>query len=97
MPDYKSFKEIAAEIRTGILTELATRHLDEDKRATFYALGAGEGLLLDRINPRWRKGYFAEKFYLDKSFNSAKQQLSKRSPRAHRKSSASQKIKRRPA
>jgi hypothetical protein len=34
----------------------------------FYALGAGEGLLLDRVNPRWRRRYLVEKFYLDKYF-----------------------------
>jgi hypothetical protein len=37
-----------------------------------YAPGAGEGLLLDRINPRWRERYFIEKFYLDNYFAEAK-------------------------
>jgi hypothetical protein len=36
----------------------------------FYALGAGECLLLDRVKPGWRRRYFVEKFYLDKFFES---------------------------
>mgnify|MGYP003694673371 CR=1 FL=1 len=38
----------------------------------FYALETSEGLLPDRVNPRWRQLYFTEKFYLDKYFPSAR-------------------------
>lgn len=68
LKDYKPFAEVAEQIKAGILSELATGKLEEYKRVIFYALGAGEGLLLDRINPRWRQRYFVEKFYVDKYF-----------------------------
>lgn len=72
LKDYKPFAERAEEIKSGILNELTTGELADYKRVKFYALGAGEGLLLDRLNPRWRQRYFAEKFYLDKHFPSSK-------------------------
>ncbi len=40
------------------------------KRTALYALGAAEGLVLDRANPDWRRHYFEEKFSLDKHFPS---------------------------
>jgi hypothetical protein len=70
--DYKSFAEVAEQVKRGILDELITGQLDDYKRVKFYALGAGEGLLLDRINPRWRQRYFIDKFYLDKYFDRTK-------------------------
>lgn len=72
LKDYKPFGEVAQEIGSGILNELRTARLADYKRVVFYSLGAGEGLLLDRNNPRWRRSYFVEKFYLDKYFNPAK-------------------------
>ena len=46
--------------------------LEKSKRVCFYAVGMAEGLTLDKLNPKWRKDYFANKFYLEslrKSFN----------------------------
>lgn len=68
LEDYQSFAAVAKQIKDGIMGELVTRQLAEEKRVMFYALGAGEGLLLDRANPRWQQRYFAEKFYVDKYF-----------------------------
>lgn len=68
LKDYKSFGEVAEDINSGILSALTTIKLDDSKRIIFYALGAGEGLLLDRARIRWRQRYFLEKFYLDKFF-----------------------------
>jgi hypothetical protein len=72
LKDYRPFAEVAEQIKTGILNQLASGNLEEYKRVIFYALGAGEGLLLDRVNPQWRQRYFVEKFYLDKYFERAK-------------------------
>jgi hypothetical protein len=72
LKDYKPFREVADEIKGGILKELSTLQLDEYQRVAFYPLGAGEGLLLDRINPRWQGRYFTDKFYVDKYFDAAK-------------------------
>jgi hypothetical protein len=38
-------------------------------------LGAGEGLLLDKLDPHWHRRYFAEKFYVDKYFNASNKGL----------------------
>ena len=72
LKDYQPFAEVAKKTRNQILSELRTGKLEEYKRVIFYAIGAGEGLLLDRANPRWQRNYFAKKFYLDKYFPSAK-------------------------
>ena len=68
LKDYQRFDAVAEDIKVGILSELTTVNLAESKRVIFYALGAGEGLLLDRVNPRWRQRYLVDKFYLDKYF-----------------------------
>ena len=41
----------------SVLTTLRTRPLSDDKRVNFYAIGAGEALLLDRVTPGWRQRY----------------------------------------
>jgi len=71
LKDYKSFKEVADGLQSKILQELTTLELDQYKRVAFYPIGAGEGLLLDRLNPRWQSRYFSEKFYLEKYFNNS--------------------------
>lgn len=72
LKDYQSFAEVANRIKGGIIIELVLRKLANEKRVMFYALGAGEGLLLDRVDPSWRRRYFVEKFYLDKYFELTK-------------------------
>jgi hypothetical protein len=72
LKDYEAFDQVAGEIKLGILDQLTNVKLEESKRVTFYALGAGEGLLLDRLNPRWRESYFVDKFYLNHYFGSSK-------------------------
>jgi hypothetical protein len=69
LKDYQPFAGVAEQIRSGILNELTTGQLEDYKRVMFYALGAGEGLLLDRTNPRWRQRYFVDKFYLNRYFD----------------------------
>ena len=56
----------------GLEKELTAAKLDKAKRTAFYAVGAAEGLVLDRAKPAWRKQYFEEKFSLDKHFPSEK-------------------------
>jgi hypothetical protein len=68
LKDYTPFKDEAGAILSGIEKELASARLDQAKRTAFYAVGAAEGLLLDRACPGWRKQYFEERFSLDKHF-----------------------------
>ena len=66
--DSTSFKAEATRIRRDIEHELGTVQLDRAKRTAFYAVGAAEGLLLDRMNPGWRERYFKDRFSLDGHF-----------------------------
>ncbi|MEP6569545.1 MAG: hypothetical protein ABJC10_07210 [Acidobacteriota bacterium] len=69
LKDYQQFQDAAEDVKSGILSELTSVKLDDSKRVLFYALGAGEGLLLDRARRRWQQRYFVDKFYLDKYFD----------------------------
>jgi hypothetical protein len=68
LPDYTSFRGLADFLYKDITAELRELSLPKYKRVAFYSLGAGEGLLLDRSNPDWRRRYFAERFFLDMYF-----------------------------
>ncbi|HEX8140744.1 MAG TPA: hypothetical protein VF544_24470 [Pyrinomonadaceae bacterium] len=71
LKDYKPFKLVADEIIKNIVEELTTLRLEDYKRVAFYPLGAGEALLLERLNPQWKERYFTDKFYVDKYFDTA--------------------------
>jgi hypothetical protein len=68
LADYQTFGSVATTTKQRILSDLRTSQLAQYKRVIFYAMGAGEGLLLDRNNPHWRQRYFADKFYLNNYF-----------------------------
>jgi hypothetical protein len=68
LKDFTSFDDVSQSIMSRILNELSTLKLEEYKRVAFYPIGAAEGLLLDRTNPKWQKRYFTQKFYLEKYF-----------------------------
>ena len=69
--DFTSFEQTASAIRDRIFKQLLTQKLGESKREVFYPFGAAEGLLLDRVNPRWKSRYFVDKFDLRKYFPAA--------------------------
>lgn len=72
LKDYKPFKTAADEVMRNITEELTALKLEDYRRVAFYPLGAGEALLLDRLNPGWKERYFKDKFYLDKYFEAAR-------------------------
>ena len=73
LKDYAPFKEVADTIlNKQILGSLTTLRLGKSERIAFYPFGAAEGLLLDRVNPKWKGRYFTEKFDNDKYFRAAK-------------------------
>lgn len=43
--------------------------LNTHRRDCFYALGLGEGLVLDKQNPQWREHYLTDKFYIEQYSN----------------------------
>jgi hypothetical protein len=47
----------ATQTYDGVIKRLQTRSLYFDQRVDFYAVGAGEALLLDEIHPGWRQQY----------------------------------------
>jgi len=77
---YKPSKEftelkdyIAFDIYANYLFETEKENLTKyslaiDKRVCFYSMGFAEGLLLDAVNPDWRKMYLQEKFFIEKYF-----------------------------
>jgi hypothetical protein len=68
LADYESFASYAPKLRASTLSELKTADLAQGKRRVVYSFGAGEGLLLDRINPDWKSAYFQHPFSLDPLF-----------------------------
>jgi hypothetical protein len=69
LKDYRTFREVARDIRSRLEKELESVQLDKARRTVVYNFGAAEGLLLDHARPGWRERYFAEKFTLDKHFS----------------------------
>lgn len=47
------------------IRRLSSQRLAQNQRNNFYTLGLFEGLLLDDINPNWRKKYFSDKFFIE--------------------------------
>ncbi len=68
LSDFTPFAQEAEAALQRILRELRTLTLAKDKRVCFYALGAGEALLLDEVNPVWKERYLKEKFDLERYF-----------------------------
>ncbi|MCI0405520.1 MAG: hypothetical protein L0Z48_04610 [candidate division Zixibacteria bacterium] len=66
--DFTSFRVVADSIRADLVSGLLDLALSKQRRIAFYYLGAGEALLLDRVNPNWQKRYFKEKFFIEKYF-----------------------------
>lgn len=72
LKDFESFETVAKQLKEATLRELTAYKIENEKRELFYAFGASEGFLLDKINPKWRPHYFTDKFYLEKYFGKPK-------------------------
>ena len=68
--DFESFVDYSARARQETLDELRRADLAKTKRVVFYSFGATEGLLLDRLNARWKEKYFQQMFSTDSYFES---------------------------
>lgn len=53
------YSALAMNLRVRVLNNLSHFDMTKNGRVSFYALGAGEALLLDRLSPHWRDRYFA--------------------------------------
>ena len=65
LPDFTPYAQVADALHQRILRDLAVADLAGARRVAFYAFGAAEGLLLDKVNPEWRRRYLEEKFDLE--------------------------------
>lgn len=64
--EYVDFNIYAKQILKKEMDKLDTYQLKKQKRVCFYAVGMAEGLVLDMLNPKWRKYYLNKKIYLEK-------------------------------
>jgi len=65
LPDFVPFKLYHRALYKNQLNRMTQWQLSEHQRECFYALGFGEGLILDRINSMWRNNYLTDKFYVE--------------------------------
>jgi hypothetical protein len=65
LPDFTTYAAASQAMLDRIHTQLTTVALGEAQRSAFYPVGAAEGLLLDRVSPKWRAEYAKAGFTLD--------------------------------
>ncbi len=68
LPDFVPFSADADRIRDHVASELLRVSLKQSRRSAFYHVGAAEGMILDRVNPSWRRYYLTHKFLSEKYF-----------------------------
>ncbi len=64
LPDYEPYAAAADRARKGLQARLEDMSLGDDRRVSFYPLGAALALLLDRAGRDWKKDYFKRPFEL---------------------------------
>lgn len=62
------FAGLSSNLRNRIVQTLKAGDLAKHQRVYFYSFGAGEALVLDKINPNWRQQYFENGFSLELFF-----------------------------
>ena len=68
LKDFTSFRTESKRLLTVTLDEIRRIDLADWQRVAFYPFGGVEGLLLDRVNPKWRTRYLSEKFQIDQFY-----------------------------
>jgi hypothetical protein len=68
LPDFVPFDKEAERLLDVTLDEMRKLDLKTWERVVFYPFGAVEGLLLDRLDPKWRVKYLQDKFALEKFY-----------------------------
>jgi hypothetical protein len=68
LPDFVPFDREAKRLLGATLKEMRDLDMRSWERTVFYPFGAVEGLLLDRLDLKWRSKYFGEKFALEKFY-----------------------------
>ncbi len=68
LPDFRPIAGYGAKMRAQTLVALEHVELATAQRIAVYPFGCAEGFLLDRLDPRWKEGYFRHPFTLDPYF-----------------------------
>jgi hypothetical protein len=68
LPDYVPFKSYKKIFYESQMKSLANLRLRTEQRVCFYAVGFAEGILLDKLNQKWRQQFLTYKFYLEKYY-----------------------------
>ena len=68
LPDFTSFDAEAKRILKMTTDEMRSLDLASWERTVFYPFGAIEGLVLDKVDPKWRTRYLSDKFALEKFY-----------------------------
>jgi hypothetical protein len=68
LDDFEELKVFYNDYYTHEINNINGLSLYNSKRVCFYAIGAGEGLLIDIVNPGWKELYFKNKFFLEKYY-----------------------------
>lgn len=71
LPDFQPYARQASAIRQRIMNDLEKPELATRQRVAVYSLGAGQALMLDRIDPGWRARYLSERFTLSRPIRAA--------------------------
>lgn len=74
LPDFVSFKELKNNFYETELAKLRNTKLIEKQRVCFYSTGFAEGLLLEKLFPKWQENYLIDKFSIDNNFIANKAQ-----------------------
>jgi hypothetical protein len=66
LSDYIPFEQYKEQMYKDELDKLLNYKLDDQKRTCFYQIGFAEAVILDYLNPNWKKSYLKNKFYMEK-------------------------------
>jgi hypothetical protein len=69
LADYESFSAYAKKARSKTIEELRQVDIAKAQRVAVYPFGAAEGLLLDRLDPKWKLTYFKHLLSTDALFD----------------------------
>jgi len=64
LPDFETFNKLKHEMYKDEVESLLKNKLNEAQRIAFYSIGFAEGLLLDKLNNKWRNKYLEKNFTL---------------------------------
>lgn len=65
LSDFESFAALKIKMFDQEMKKLYDNELNDKQRLCFYSIGFAEGMVLDMLNPEWKKNYLKNKFYIE--------------------------------